>query len=135
MENNFVDKWEDRKESLRLNFFKSHPDSYKEILERLISEVINPNQEDCLPSSSEIEVKSFGDYTGVEVFIIPELSVYPSTFWVTKAYYGSCSLCDSLHGIFDDSYDEDGDILPPNEKQVEGYMTLALHLLQRMKEF
>lgn len=135
MENNFVDKWEDRKESLRLNFFKSHPDSYKEILERLISEVINPNQEDWLPSSSEIEVKSFGDYTGVEVFIIPELSVYPSTFWVTKAYYGSCSLCDSLHGIFDDSYDEEGDILPPNEKQVEGYMTLALHLLQRMKEF
>jgi hypothetical protein len=130
----FVKKWDENKEDLRENFFISHPESYKDILKRLISEVINPNQEDGLPSNSEIEVLTFGDWEGVEVFVVPETMSYPSTFWVTKVYYGSCSMCDTLRGLFDDSYDEEGDILPPNEKQVDGYMTLALHMLQRMKE-
>ncbi len=130
----FIKKWGENKEDLRENFFLSHPESYKDILERLISEVINPNQENGLPSNSEIEVKTFGDWEGIEVFIIPEIMNYPSTFWVTKVYYGSCSLCDTLQGIFDDSYDEEGNTLPPNKEQVDGYMTLALHMLQRMKE-
>lgn len=130
----FVKKWDENKEDLRENFFLSHPESYKDILERLISEVINPNQEDGLPSNSEIEVLTFGDWEGVEVFVVPETTSYPSTFWATKVYYGSCSMCDTLQGIVEDSYDDEGYSLPPNEKQVDGYMTLALHMLQRMKE-
>ena len=42
-------------------------------------------------------------------------------------YYGSCSGCDTLLGI--NEY-EDG---LPNEEQVKDYMTLCLHLIQKLK--
>lgn len=131
----FVKRWDENKENLRKNFLVSHPESYKNILERLISEVINPNQEDYMPRMADIETNTFGDWEGTQVFIIPENSPYPHTFWVTKVYYGSCSGCDTLQMIESESnYNDEGDPLPPNEKQVDGYMTLALHMLQRMKE-
>jgi hypothetical protein len=41
--------------------------------------------------------------------------------------YGSCSGCDTLQGISDYSH------AAPNEKQIDDYMTLALHIVQGFK--
>jgi hypothetical protein len=46
---------------------------------------------------------------------------------MTHNFYGSCSGCDTLQSI--NSYSED----LPNQSQLDGYMTLCLHLVQRMK--
>lgn len=70
-----------------------------------------------------------GTYQGAQIFIIPE-DVYSPTvghYVMTNAYYGSCSICDTLLKI---SCYEDG---LPTEEQVNGYMTLALHLVQKLK--
>ena len=47
-------------------------------------------------------------------------------YLITHTYYGSCSGCDTLQGI--NSYSCE----LPTEEQVKDYMTLALHLVQRM---
>lgn len=131
----FNEKWFERKEDLRKVFLESHPGGYEDILKTLISVVINPDQEDDLPCNSAIQTVDFGDYQGTLIFIIPSYDIYPSDFWVTTVGYGSCSLCDTLQSITDDSeYDEDGNELKPTAKQADDYLTLAMHMLQNMKE-
>jgi hypothetical protein len=69
-----------------------------------------------------------GDYQGTQIFIIPLNTYQPSVeeYVYTNTYYGSCSGCDTLLSIC--SYNE-----KPSENQIQDYMTLALHLLQRCK--
>lgn len=71
-----------------------------------------------------------GEYQGTQIFLIPEETYQPSVdnYLVTHTYYGSCSGCDTLEGIR--SYDKE----KPTETQVKDYMTLALHLVQRLKK-
>ena len=70
-----------------------------------------------------------GDYQGTQIFIIPKNTYQPSVedYVMTNTYYGSCSGCDTLQAICD--Y-ENG---LPTDDQVKGYMTLALHLVQKLK--
>lgn len=132
----FVNAWDERKDELKKVFLEDHPEGYGDILEKLISVVINPEQKDDLPSSSGIKELDFGDYNGVLVFVIPgDNNVYPSTFWATSVGYGSCSVCDTFEGIASDSdYDENDNLTKPTNKQADDYMTLALHMLQGLKE-
>jgi hypothetical protein len=131
----FVEKWDEKKDELKKVFLESHPDGYEDILKTLISVVINPDQKDYLPCNSNIKTVDFGDYEGTLIFVVPSYDAYPSDFWTTTVGYGSCSLCDTLQSITDNSdYDEDGNELKPTEKQAEDYLTLALHMLQNMKE-
>lgn len=131
----FNEKWFERKGDLKKVFLESHPESYEDILKTLISVVINPDQEDHLPCNSAIKTTDFGDYEGTLVFVIPNYDVYPSDFWTTFVSYGSCSVCDTLQAINSHAdYDDDGELMKPTPKMAEDYLTLALHLLQRMKE-
>ena len=131
----FSKKWFERKEDLRKVFLESHPESYEDILKTLISVVINPEQKDDLPYNSAIRTIYFGDYDGTLVFVIPNYDAYPSSFWTTFVSYGSCSACDTLQAISSHAdYDDDGELMKPSPEMAEDYLTLALHLLQRMKE-
>lgn len=71
-----------------------------------------------------------GDYQGTQIFVIPLDTYQPNVtdYIVTNTYYGSCSGCDTLKSINSYDYDE-----LPNEEQIEDYMQLALHLLQKCK--
>lgn len=131
----FIKSWEKNKDKLE-EFLKTHRqeeyDSYEKLVKLIFEIVINPdvnvyrfNQYNI----EEIDVLNHGDYCGTLIFILhmddyePDLDGYVYT-WVD---YGSCSGCDTLLGI--NRY-EDG---LPNERQVEDYMTLCLHLVQHCK--
>ena len=89
--------------------------------------VINPSIE-CDHYRFDTEnILVIDDYQGTQVFILHREQYQPSVedYVYTNTYYGSCSGCDTLLSI--NEY-EDG---LPSESQINDYMDLCLHLLQR----
>lgn len=70
-----------------------------------------------------------GDYQGTLLYLIPSKRYQPGPhdYLMTFADYGSCSVCDTLEGIQSEHYGDKA-----TEEQVKDYMTLCLHLIQRM---
>ena len=135
--------WEKNKDRLE-EYLKTHRqeeyDDYGKLLKLIFTEVINPylrsNDEISYPYSTGFNAYNIrriddGDYQGTLIYLCP-LNVYqPSEeeYITTFVSYGSCSGCDTLLGI---SHYTTG--LPTTE-QVKDYMSLCLHIVQRMKEF
>lgn len=128
----FVEKWDKYKKDLEdyfRNTKQSEYDKYEKIVKLLFEKVID---RDKLFGEYDLEnmiVIDDGQYSGTQIFIIHKDSYQPDIddYVYTHTYYGSCSGCDTLLRI--SCYDEDF----PDESQVEAYMTIALHLLQRLK--
>ena len=128
-----IEKWDKNKARLE-TYFKtteqSKYDDYKDIVKAIFDLVINV---DCRNidkfATDKITVIDDGKYQGTQIFIIPKNTYQPDVdeYIITHTYYGSCSGCDTLQGI---SVYEDG---LPTDEQVKEYMTLALHLVQKMK--
>ena len=131
-----VNQWEENKHKLKEYFRTTNQNeysSYKSILKKVF--------ELCIPQSNDysewdldkMTVIDDGDYQGTLIFIVPTDCYQPSLgdYVVTNTYYGSCSGCDTLEGIRY-STDDYGNGFP-NEEQVKEYMTLALHLVQKLK--
>lgn len=127
----FVAAWDKNKPYLE-KYFREHTqdqyDSYEKLVGVLFDVVINPamhyyNRYDI----HKLRVIDDGHYQGTQIFIIPEDTYQPNVdeYVYTYIYYGSCSGCDTLLSI------NEWDNGLPNDKQVEGYMMLCLHLLQR----
>jgi hypothetical protein len=121
----FVQIWDQRKNEIEEYFKNNHPSGYEDIVKQVIK-ILNNDYGD--PNHEKIHTIDDGDYQGTLLFIIPENNYQPSRYWSVYVSYGSCSGCDTLQSIQD--YD-DG---PPTESQTKGYMTLALHVLQELKE-
>lgn len=125
--------WEKNKEKLE-EYFRTTPqseyNSYELLVRRLFDIVINPSIEDSYYwfDTGDILVIDDGDYQGTQVFILHRNVYQPSVedYVYTNTYYGSCSGCDTLQGIQDYGWNK-----MPDEQQVEDYMSLCLHLLQR----
>ena len=127
-----VKQWEENKHKLE-EYFQTNKqeeyDSYKSIVKKIF--------ELCIPKATDyngwaldkITVIDDGDYQGTQIFIIPTDNYQPSVecYVMTNTFYGSCSGCDTLEAIR--SYDYD----LPTDEQVKEYMTLALHLVQKLK--
>lgn len=129
-----IKQWEENKDKLR-EYFKITPqeeycNSYKDILIKVLELCIPKSDEYSGWGLSNITVVDNGDYQGTQIFIIPKDTYQPDIedYITTNTYYGSCSGCDTLLSI--SSFNEEK---LPDESQVEQYMTLALHLVQRMK--
>jgi hypothetical protein len=137
-----IAQWEENKGVLK-EYFKNTKqgdyDSYSDIVKMLFKLVIKkaPSygvwDNEFLDDGWNIDAMTViddGDYQGTQVFLIPIDTYQPSAtdYIVTNTYYGSCSGCDTLQAIGNYDYDE-----KPNEEQVKDYMTLALHLVQKMK--
>ena len=126
MNKKIIDSWYLHKDELE-NYFKTtrqeEYDSYEKLV-KLIVEYFLPNY-----NSKEITVIDDGDYQGTEIFLIHEDVYQPGVedYLYTHNYYGSCSGCDTLLSI---SEYQDG---LPTEEQVKDYMTLCLHLIQKLK--
>jgi len=132
MNQQIIKQWEERKHLLEGYFsttVQSEYDSYRLIVKKILELVITKADSDCSWDFSKMTVIDDGDYQGTEIFIIPSTTYQPSVedYLMTDTYYGSCSGCDTLLGICD--YDDE----LPSESQVKEYMTLALHLVQKMK--
>lgn len=129
----FADFWFKNKEKLRA-YFKQHnqkeyAETYRTLLEKLIQIMINPELKRPL-DIERIEEIDHGKNQGEKIWIIPYKTYPPDIreyIW-THIEYGSCSECDTLKRIYDNKDDE-----YKLEQRIEDYMTLSLHLLQRMR--
>ncbi len=131
-----IAKWDKNKSKLEEYFktteIKNYGRSYEKLLVKVIEIILNDEEAEDDYDKFDIPnmtVISHGDYQGTELFIIPKNTYQPSIrdYIMTHNSYGSCSGCDTLQSIT--QYD---DGLPTNE-QVSEFMTLSLHLIQRMK--
>lgn len=128
-----VKQWEENKHKLE-EYFKTtkqeeYSSSYETILQKIIELVVTKKDEYNKYDATKITVVDDGAYQGTQIFLIPTDTYQPSVedYLLTDTYYGSCSGCDTLQSIC--SY-ENG---LPTEQQVKEYMTLALHLVQKMR--
>jgi hypothetical protein len=132
MDTYFVSQW--NKNAWRiLNWFKTTPQSeyneYEKIVKKLFELVINDDDNDHIWSWRDMTVLDHGSYQGTQIFIVHKYTYQPDVtdYVMTHNEYGSCSGCDTLQSI--NSYSED----LPNQSQLNDYMTLCLHLVQRIK--
>ena len=128
-----ITQWEENKHKLE-EYFKTTPqdeyseyeDIVKKIFELCITEATDYTDWDI----NRMTVIDDGDYQGTQIFIIPTDSYQPTVenYIMTDTYYGSCSGCDTLLSIGEYSNDL------PTEQQIKEYMTIALHLVQKLRK-
>lgn len=120
-----VKQWEENKSKLEDWFKSTNSDefSYSSIVVKLFETCFEDFDIDKMTTIDD------GNYQGTFIFIIPKNTYQPcvSEYVVTDTYYGSCSGCDTLESISGYSNEL------PSEGQVKDYMTLALHLVQKLK--
>lgn len=137
-----VKAWDTNKDRL-YEFLKATPqseyDTYKKLVRIIFEQVINPYygveaEADIWYSYDGFDIKKLveiddGEYQGTLIYIIPFKTYQPAQYEYITTYvdYGSCSGCDALMRI---SGYEDG---LPTESQLKLYMTLCLHIVQRIK--
>lgn len=129
MDQTLVSRWEKNKEQVRIAFMK-RPDSYEDIVRAVVKAVSSDEYEEAALDPERIHLIDDGDYQGTLVFVIAEQGYQPSSYWYVKVNYGSCSGCDTFQSIQElGEYDE-----PPTSAELDGYMTLALHIVQGLKK-
>jgi hypothetical protein len=132
MISSIIEQWENNKSKLE-NYFRTTDQyeycGYKQIVEKLFELCITNADEYCGFNIERMTVIDDGNYQGTKLFIIPKDTYQPSVddYITTHTYYGSCSGCDTLQSICGYDYGL------PTEEQVKLYMTLALHLVQKLK--
>jgi hypothetical protein len=132
MISSIIEQWENNKSKLE-NYFRTTDQyeycGYKQIVEKLFELCITNADEHCGFNIERMIVIDDGDYQGTKLFIIPKDTYQPSVddYITTHTYYGSCSGCDTLQSICGYDYGL------PTEEQVKLYMTLALHLVQKLR--
>jgi hypothetical protein len=128
MDKDIIARFDAKREHLRSVFKAKHPADYTAIVTELVRAITSEDEYgECNLDPERITVIDHGDWQGSLLFIIAAKGYQPSEYWATECCYGSCSGCDTLQSIrdFDDS--------PPTDEQANDYLTLALHLAQRME--
>mgnify|MGYP001560150875 CR=1 FL=1 len=126
----FVKRFEDNTDKLRTVFSEKHQENYADIVKAVVSilHVDSDDYEEPNPHPEKIHTIDDGNYQGTLLYIIPSNEYQPDRYFYVFVGYGSCSGCDTLEAIR--SYSDD----LPTSKQVDDYMTLALHIVQNIKE-
>ena len=128
-----ITQWEENKHKLE-EYFKTTPQDeyseYENIVKKIFQLCITEATDYTDWDVNRMTVIDDGSYQGTQIFIIPTDSYQPTVenYLMTDTYYGSCSGCDTLLSI--GSYSND----LPTEQQVKEYMTVALHLVQKLRK-
>jgi len=134
----FVDRFMKAKPELEKKFSEQHIYSYQALVEATLSAISHMdeeneerNDEEYCPEMDVSKIREIddGDYQGTLLYIIPEDSYQPSTYYAASVGYGSCSGCDTLQSISENSYNNE----KPSKQDIEDYMRLALHIVQGLK--
>lgn len=140
----FVKAWDKNNQELLKLFEKKVPESNLEIVERLITVVINPYLEAdenniIYPLCEGLDISKMtiiddGCHSGTIIFIVPCHIYQPDmdAYYITASHYGSCSGCDTIRWIESKFHlwdEENRDTIGA----AENFHTLALHLLQSFK--
>lgn len=128
MNKDFINRFDANRSLLKQQFEKGHPNSYQDIVEAVINVITTDEYGDNAPDPKRIHQIDYGDYQGTLLFIIAEKGYQPNEYYSVKVGYGSCSGCDTLQQIR--GYTDE----KPTEAQINDYMTLALHILQGLKQ-
>jgi hypothetical protein len=135
MDQEIIKRFDAKRSELLVVFKQKHPDQYLDIVKALITAITCHDDNDWRnpfnPDPERITEINHGDYQGSLFYVIAAKGCQPSDYWMTEVRYGSCSGCDSLQSIRDDGHDND----TPTDKQANDYLTLALHLAQRMVKY
>lgn len=128
----FVKRWEQDKGKVKERFRNERPDDYRDIVEAVV-EVLNGGRRYegkyggwWGPDPEKVQELEFGHYKGDLIYILPAKAEHK--IWYVVVRYGSCSGCDTFLEI-----QGWGDEI--SEKEVQGYMRLALHIVQNIREF
>lgn len=130
----YIDAWFRNKHKVEKNLRKAHPDNYPQLVTMLVSALDDEGYGAFESRLDPSKIHTFGgeNYQGDYLFLIQQKhpGYGSSESWCSVIVsYGSCSGCDTLQAIeADGNYNE-----PPNAAQVEQYMTLCLHIVQRLK--
>jgi hypothetical protein len=138
----FIDRFMARKSELEAVFAKKHPKDYKAIVTQVAKILTDPDKlrsvNDDLyletfcgwdndPDPKRVHEIDDGDWQGTLLYVIGARGYQPDTYWYVKVEYGSCSGCDTLQAIRDNTHEN------PTPEQVKDYMTLALHIVEGLK--
>ncbi len=130
----FTEVWEENKQELKKKYGDVHPQNYSEIVADVIG-LISENAQNIsghpIPDPKRIHVIDDGDYQGTKVYVIGEDGYQPSSYFYVRVHYGSCSGCDTLLSIRGSMLRGENE---PNDEQQAGYMRLALHIFQSLKQ-
>lgn len=124
----FTKAWFANLHTMREKFTAKHPDDYKEVVRAVVEMLAASSTDYEKPDPERIHEIDDGYYQGALVYVIGSTGYQPSRYWYVKVSYGSCSGCDTLRSIC--GYND----APPNDTQVSAYMTLALHIVQGLRE-
>jgi len=124
----FVTRFDAARPILLAKFSETHPEDYKSIVRTVIEAITTDQYNDDAPDPERIHEINDGEYQGTLVYVIAEKGYQPTTYYVVMVDYGSCSGCDTLERIR--SYDDN----PPTPEQANEYLTLGLHIVQKLKK-
>lgn len=131
----FVQAFDKQRKMLAKQFREYQPREYIDIVRAVVDAIqqvlVMPEEVDTVRqwlTAKRIVEAQTGSYQGDSVYLIPS-TLYSECFYVWVEY-GSCSSCDTLQGIHDLG---DSTADPATDKQVEEYMSLALHVVQSIK--
>lgn len=125
----FIDRFILNKEKLAGVFTEKHPDDYMNLVVETIRLITDKEEYGIFnPSPNRIHQIDDGDYQGTLLFVIAAKGYQPSKYWYVKVNYGSCSGCDTLQSIR--MYGDE----KPTPEQIKDYLTLALHIVEGLKE-
>ena len=124
----FVDRWEQNKQIAEDEFRREAPQSYTAVVKAAVLAVKGDAYDEPNLDPERIHVIDDGHYQGTLLFVIAAENYQPSTYHAVAVSYGSCSGCDTLQAI--NGYSDD----PPTDEQVGQYMTLALHIVQGLRQ-
>lgn len=127
----FVAIFDANRKALREDFRENRPSSYLDVVKRVISLLAAENADYWTPDPERITVIDHGDYQGTQVFVIGAKGSWPHVYWYVRMNYGSCSHCDTFQSIMAD-WPWDDEEVP--DKCLDGLMTMALHIIQRIKQ-
>lgn len=129
MDMELVKRWDANKESIRKAFEEKRPGEYIDII-RAVVDAIGGEEYSDGPSLDPSRIHQIDDgyYQGTLVFVIAAKGYQPSEYWSVLVSYGSCSGCDTLQSIHNYSDEK------PTDAEVDAYMTLALHVVQKLKK-
>lgn len=117
-----IEAWEKNKDKIRAEIEKAGTvENYKFLVETILKSL------DLNFGVEKIREIDDGHYQGTLIYIWPENIYQPDVneYWFVDISYGSCSGCDTLAYIDMKNYDK--------KTQINEYMDLALHIVQKIK--
>ena len=124
----FIDRFMDKKDDLRAVFAEKHPEDYIDIVRAIVNLLHDPSDYRSIDPARIHQIDYGEGFSGALIFVIASSGYQPDQFWYTMVDYGSCTGCDALLSIRGYGHEK------PTDEQISDYMTLALHILQKMKK-